>query len=90
MSPRTAELLIRDMLDRINRIQRYVSGSDRGAFLLDTKTSDSVVRNLEVIGEAAARLPEPFQTRCGQISHGEGSWGSGTGSCTNTSMWTSR
>ena len=36
-------------------------GVDRDAFLQDEKTADSVVRNLEVIGEAASRLPPAFR-----------------------------
>lgn len=34
---------------------------DRQAFLADDRTTDSVVRNLEVIGEAASRLPEDLR-----------------------------
>ena len=30
------------------------------SFQSDEKTSDAVVRNLEIIGEAAGRLPEDF------------------------------
>lgn len=57
MSPRPVRLLIEDMLERIDRIERYVAGLEREAFLRDVKTADAVVRNLEVIGEAASRLP---------------------------------
>ena len=60
MSRRPARLLIEDMLERIERIERFVAGMEREAFLRDEKTADSVVRNLEVIGEAASRLPQEF------------------------------
>ena len=33
------------------------------AFVKDDKTVDSVVRNLEIIGEAANRLPRDFKTQ---------------------------
>ena len=58
------------MLERIERIASYVAGFDRDAFLSDPKTADSVVRNLEVIGEAAGRLPAAFRER-----HQEVPWG---------------
>ena len=61
MSRRPVGLLIEDMLERIRRIERFVADLDREAFLRDEKTIDSVVRNLEVIGEAASRLPGEFR-----------------------------
>ena len=60
MSRRPVIALIEDMIDRIQRIERYVEGLDHGTFVRDEKTLDSVVRNLEVIGEAANRLPAEF------------------------------
>ena len=61
MPRRSVELLIQDMLERIGRIQRFVAGLGREAFLADPMVIDSVVRNLEVIGEAANRVPRDFQ-----------------------------
>lgn len=61
MSRRPVRLLIEDMLERIQRIERFVAGLEREVFLRDEKTVDSVVRNLEVIGEAASRLPQEFR-----------------------------
>jgi uncharacterized protein with HEPN domain len=49
------------MRERIERIEGFVAGLERDDFLHDAKTSDAVVRNLEIIGEAAARLPEEFR-----------------------------
>lgn len=67
MSRRPGHQLVADILDRIERIEHYIVGYDRVAFLADLKTSDSVVRNLEVIGEAANRLPATFRERCPEI-----------------------
>jgi len=36
---------------------------DEGSFLADEKTFDAVVRNLEIIGEAAKQLPAEFKDR---------------------------
>lgn len=63
MPRRSVALLIADMLERIERIHRFTAGLEREAFLNDEKTIDSVVRNLEVLGEAASRLPEDFRGR---------------------------
>lgn len=67
MSDRPVDLLLDDMVERIERINRYVGGMSREAFLADSKTIDSVVRNLEVIGEAANRLPPEFCARHPEI-----------------------
>ncbi len=55
-SPRTDRLLVEDMLESLGRIAAYTAGMPKEAFLSDRKTIDAVVRNLEIIGEAAARL----------------------------------
>jgi uncharacterized protein with HEPN domain len=38
-------------------IEGYTRGVNRDAFVADDKTIDAVVRNLEIIGEAAHRMP---------------------------------
>lgn len=38
------------------RIQRYVDGMTVQALLVDEKTQDAVIRNLEVMGEAARHV----------------------------------
>lgn len=67
MPKRDADLLIEDMLGAIGRIERYTAGQDRESFLKDDKTIDAVVRNLEVLGEAARQLPEEFVTKHPEI-----------------------
>lgn len=63
MSRRPVDLLIEDIWEAIEKIERYVSGLDHDAFVKDEKTVDSVVRNLEIIGEAANRLPADFKAK---------------------------
>jgi len=55
--PRDCRLQIEDILTAISRIRAYVQGMSYTAFHADGKTQDAVVRNLEVIGEAARALP---------------------------------
>lgn len=61
MSKRTPELLIEDICESISRIAKYTRNISQSQFEKDTKTFDAVVRNLEIIGEAANRLPEKFK-----------------------------
>jgi len=60
MPKRDPDLLIEDILGAIQKIERYTTGLDEERFRQDEKTVDAVVRNLEVIGEAARQLPEAF------------------------------
>jgi uncharacterized protein with HEPN domain len=61
MSNRPANLLLSDILESIDRISKYIEGLSFDAFSNDQKTIDAVVRNLEIIGEAANRLPDEFK-----------------------------
>ena len=61
MSRRATPLLVEDIWEAIEKIQRYVAGLDHDAFIKDDKTIHSVVRNLEIIGEAANRLTKDFR-----------------------------
>ena len=45
-----------DIVEAIARIERYVGDVSAEQFYADTKTSDAVIRNLQVIGEAAREL----------------------------------
>ncbi len=63
MSDRPVDLLIEDILERIQRIGRYTRDLDHDAFVQDEKTVDAVVRSLSVIGEAARRVPQEFADR---------------------------
>jgi len=69
MSKRSAPLLIADILDSGQKILSYTSGLTFEQFTDDNKTVDAVIRNFEIIGEAANRLPEEFKE-----SHPEIDW----------------
>lgn len=69
MSKRQAYLLIEDIIDSGNKILLYTKGQTFDAFINDAKTIDAVIRNFEIIGEAANRLPEDFKD-----SHPEIDW----------------
>jgi hypothetical protein len=63
MSKREPSVLLDDIRTSIEKIQRYTAGLDEGSFLADEKTTDAVVHNLEIIGEAAKQLPAEFKNR---------------------------
>lgn len=60
-------MLIEDIWDSMEKIARYVIGMDLNSFQQDDRTIDAVVRNLEIIGEAANRLPESFKLQYAEI-----------------------
>ncbi len=44
------------IIEAIERIHEYVSDMEEVAFLADRKTQDAVIRNFEIIGEAARNI----------------------------------
>lgn len=65
--PRDPRLYLDDILDAIYQVREYTASMDYEAFSRDRKTQDAVVRNLEIIGEAAGRLPEKMKNAAGEI-----------------------
>jgi uncharacterized protein with HEPN domain len=67
MPERDWRIRITDILEAIHRIERYRSDMDFDTFQKDEKTIDAVIRNLEVIGEAANYVPESVQANHPEI-----------------------
>ena len=61
MSKMPIEILLNDILQSIDRIMEYTSGMSLEDFSKDQKSIDAVARNLEIMGEAANRLPDEFK-----------------------------
>jgi uncharacterized protein with HEPN domain len=55
--------LIEDIIDSGEKILVYTKGLTFDQFIQDSKTIDAVVRNFEIIGEAANRLPDSFKDK---------------------------
>jgi uncharacterized protein with HEPN domain len=51
------EVFLAHIQEAIERIEAYVAGSTKNAFLKDLKTQDAVIRQLAVLGEAANQVP---------------------------------
>jgi uncharacterized protein with HEPN domain len=62
------------ILDAINRIQGYIAGVSYDQFLQDSLLQDGVVRQLEIIGEAARNVSGTFRD-----AHPELPWSQMTG-----------
>ena len=67
MSKRNDTQLIKDMIEAANKIEAYTKFMLFVDFLNDNKTLDAVVRNFEIIGEAANRLTDAFKEKHEEI-----------------------
>jgi uncharacterized protein with HEPN domain len=56
-----------NILDAIKRIDKYLKGISIAKFLKDTEKQDAVIRNIEIIGEAANNLSKDFQHKHKEI-----------------------
>ena len=54
---------IDDIRDSIEAIKRYTAGLTKKDFFSSTEKQDAVYRRLEVIGEAANRIPDEFRNQ---------------------------
>ena len=61
MSKRLPELLIEDILESANKIISYNLNLSFEEFTENSMVIDAVIRNFEIIGEVANRLPESFK-----------------------------
>ena len=67
MPPREWEFRVEDMLECIGKIQSYTEGMDYQAFRNSEITIDAVLRNIEIIGEAANHIPDDITKKAPQI-----------------------
>ncbi len=67
--PRDYKIYLDDILEAISRIYLYTKDLTLIQFSEDLKTLDAVVRNLEIIGEAAKKIPEEIR-----IKHSSVEW----------------
>ncbi len=67
MSKRDWKLLFEDILDAINKIEKYTESIDIKDFFESTLITDAVVRNLEIIGEASKNVPTEIQNKHADI-----------------------
>ncbi len=56
-----------DIREAMGRIEIYIKKIDYKHFLQDMKTQDAVVRNLEIIGEAAKNISENLRKKYPEV-----------------------
>ena len=64
---RDYSVYLEDILGAIKKVAGFTAGFSRDQLAEDARTFDAVVRNLEIIGEAAKRLPEEIRSKSPQI-----------------------
>ncbi|OYT54433.1 MAG: hypothetical protein B6U72_02615 [Candidatus Altiarchaeales archaeon ex4484_2] len=63
MKKRNHRLFIEDILESMNKIRAYTKNMDYNQFHQNNMAVDAVLRNLEVIGEAAKNIPDPIKEK---------------------------
>ena len=63
MSPRDWKFRLEDINEALGLIEEYVKGIEYSSWTEDRKTIDAVIRNLEIIGEAANHIPDAIQEK---------------------------
>ncbi len=67
MSLRNWKFRLEDINEALNFIKEYVKDMDAISWAKDRKTIDAVIRNLEIIGEAANHIPDSIQSKYTKI-----------------------
>ena len=52
-----------DVISSARMAQTYIEGISHPEFLQDTKLQDSVIRRLEIVGEAVSRISSQFKEK---------------------------
>ena len=67
MPRRDDRFRLEDILDATRKIEKYITGVEFEDFRRDEMRVDAVVRNLEVIGEAATNITEATMALCPKV-----------------------
>ena len=67
MSVHEDRVYLRHILDAIERIERYVQGVEQEKFEAEELLQDGVIRQLEIIGEAAKRVSSDLRALYSEV-----------------------
>ena len=67
MSKRDWRILLEDILEAAAKIEQYTKNLTQDDFIKNSMVVDAVVRNLEIIGEAAKNVPSGVQNKLQHI-----------------------
>jgi uncharacterized protein with HEPN domain len=68
MHKRDVTLFVNDIKDSIEAIESYIQDMDIDKFIQDRKTYSAVIREFEIIGEAAKHLPDDIVSQYSDIA----------------------
>ena len=68
---RTYKMYLEDLIIAMNRIGEYIEGLSFINFKKDYRTVDAVIRNFEIIGEAAKNLPDEVKEKYSEVPWAE-------------------
>ena len=66
--PRDFRVYLDDILEAARKIRLYVGDLSFDGFCEDSKTTDAVIRNLEIIGEAVKQIPENIREKRPEVA----------------------
>jgi len=64
---REPKIYLKDILDAIGAIEKFVKGMNLDEFKEDDKTSSAVIRKFEIIGEATKNIPDKIRQKYPEI-----------------------
>ena len=67
MTQQSALVFLDDMLEALQQIEHYVHGLDFTQFSQNRLVIDGVIRNLEIVGEAANNIPDEMKNSAEDI-----------------------
>jgi len=67
MKRNSYQLFLEDILEAINKIERYIKDLTHDQFEGNEVVIDAVIRNLEIIGEAAKNISEDVREKYSEI-----------------------
>ena len=66
-APRASTSYLADMLAAMEKVESFIQGFDEEQFRRDEKTIFAVIRALEIVGEAAKRVPDTIRQTYGAV-----------------------
>lgn len=57
------KIFVEHILECVERVEEYMKGVTKDEFLNSTQLQDAVIRRIEIIGEAAKRVPTKIKDR---------------------------
>lgn len=64
---RDYKLFLKDIIDAMDAIERFIEGMELDDLIKDDKTSSAVMRKFEILGEAARNIPDWMREKYPQI-----------------------